>query len=121
MEIKEFQSWIWNWMQSTFGPPEEISKDRSMRFFEEAVELAQTTDLTREQAHELVDYVFERAPGNAHLEVGDVMLTLAGVASARGVDMGVAGIDVMVRAHANAEKIAAKRKLRPTDGSALPT
>ncbi len=92
-----------------------------MRFFEEAVELAQATDLTRGQAHELVDYVYSRERGTPEIEIGDVMLPLAGVASAQDVPMQVAAKAVMMRAIKNAEKIAAKRKLRPTDGSAKPT
>jgi NTP pyrophosphatase (non-canonical NTP hydrolase) len=119
--IEDFQGWIWNWMLNTFGPREEIAKDRSFRFLEEAIELAQATDVTEEDAAKLVAYVYSREKGTVMEEVGDVMLTLAGVASANGVSMEGAADAVQARAVKNAEKIAAKRKLRPTDGDPLPT
>lgn len=121
MNIRDFQSWIWSWMLNTFGPVSEVSIDRPMRFFEEAVELAQATDLTKDQAHQLVDYVYGREKGDPFIEIGDVLLTLAGVASSRNVQMEDSARAVKLRATRNAEKIAAKRKMRPTDGSALPT
>ena len=119
--ILGFQSWAYKYMLKVFGPREEIAKDRSMRFFEEAIELAQATGLTKAQAMELVDYVYARPIGEPHIEAGDVLFTLAGLASVNDVCLRKAASDVNTRAELNAEKIAAKRKKRPTDGSALPT
>lgn len=118
--IDDFQTWIWNWMQECFGTPEEVKKDRPMRFFEEALELVQATGLTKSQALELVDYVYDREAGEPFAEVGDVMLTLAGLASSRNISMDKSAYAVMERADKNRDKIIAKRKMRPTDGSALP-
>ncbi len=118
--LDAFQKWIWNWMQECFGPPEEIATDRGFRFLEEALELSQAVKVTREDAHKLVDYVFDRDPGVVSDEVGDVLLTLAGVASANDVPFVTAAHNVTMRAVKNRDKIIAKRKLRPTNGP-LPT
>lgn len=118
--LDAFQKWIWNWMQECFGPPEEIATDRGFRFLEEALELSQAVNVTREDAHKLVDYVFDRDPGVVSDEVGDVLLTLAGVASANDVPFVTAAHNVTMRAVKNRDKIIAKRKLRPTNGP-LPT
>jgi len=79
-------------MQACFGPA--ISADRverNHRFLEEALELVQANGCTVSEAHQLVDYVFGRAIGDPVQEAGGVMVTLAALCEASGLDMHDAG------------------------------
>jgi NTP pyrophosphatase (non-canonical NTP hydrolase) len=49
---------------------------RSLRCAEEAVELAQALKVDKETMHKLVDTVYSRAPGEAHQEIGGVLMTI---------------------------------------------
>jgi hypothetical protein len=50
---------------------------RSLRCLEEAVELAQVLQVPREQVHKLVDYVYDRPPGDSVQEAGGTLLTIS--------------------------------------------
>jgi hypothetical protein len=87
-----YQARVQPWMMECFGA--EISADRierNHRFFEEATELVQANGMTRSEAHQLVDYVFDRPVGELHQEVGGVMVTLAALCLASSQDMHAAG------------------------------
>src|SRR6202008_606454 len=87
-----YQARVQPWMMGCFGA--EISADRierNHRFFEEATELVQANGMTRSEAHQLVDYVFDRPVGELHQEVGGVMVTLAAICLASSQDMHAAG------------------------------
>lgn len=87
-----FQARVQRWMQWCFGPA--ISADRverNHRFLEEALELVQANGCTVSEAHQLVDYVFGRAIGEPVQEAGGVMVTLAALCQASGLDMHDAG------------------------------
>ncbi len=89
---KPFQDRVQPWMQACFGA--EISADRierNHRFLEEALELVQSNGCTVSEAHQLVDYVFGRAVGEPAQEAGGVMVTLAALCLASGLDMHKAG------------------------------
>ncbi|MDR6381781.1 hypothetical protein [Paraburkholderia caribensis] len=95
---KSFQARVQPWMQACFGS--EISADRverNHRFFEEATELVQANGMTRSEAHQLVDYTFNRPVGDLHQEVGGVMVTLAALCLASGQDMHAAGETELAR------------------------
>lgn len=115
-----FQDRVKPWMLACFG--EEISNDkleRCDRFIEEALELVQAIGYSTERAHALVDYVFNRDIGEPHQEVGGVMVTLAALCLASGLDMNKAAEDELARIWTKVEKIRAKQAAKPT-GSALP-
>jgi NTP pyrophosphatase (non-canonical NTP hydrolase) len=115
-----YQERVSPWMQVCFGP--KISADRverNHRFLEEAVELVQANGCTSDEAHQLVDYVFGRPIGEAHQEVGGVMLTLAALCNAAGLDMNQAGEDELRRVWQRIEQIRAKQALKPRN-SPLP-
>ena len=102
------------WMLACFG--EEISADkveRRHRFTEEALELLQAMDGTRDEALQLVDYVFGRPKGDPHQEVGGVMITLAALCLAADMDMHQAGEDELARIWTKVEKIRAKQAAKP--------
>ena len=87
-----FQQRVQPWMAACFGP--EISADRierNHRFLEEALELVQANGCTQSEALQLVGYVFGRPVGELQQEAGGVMVTLAALCLASGLDMHAAG------------------------------
>jgi NTP pyrophosphatase (non-canonical NTP hydrolase) len=89
------------------------------RFLEEAIELAQASKCSREDAHALVDYVFSRPDGDKLQETGGVLVTLAALCSAQGIDMDNAGEEELRRNWSRIDKIRAKQAAKPK-GTALP-
>lgn len=121
-ELREgLQARVQPWLLDCFGA--EIAGDtleRTDRFIEEALELAQTNPaFTADRAHALVDYVFGRPVGEPSQEVGGVMITLAALCLASGLDMHEAGETELARIWTKVETIRAKQAAKPT-GSALP-
>ena len=113
-ERTTFQQNVDEWMQACFGA--EISADtteRNHRFLEEALELVQSLDCTASEAHQLVDYVFGREIGEPAQETGGVMVTLAALCSAAGLDMRHAGFMELARVWTKIEKIRAKQAAKP--------
>jgi hypothetical protein len=83
-----YQAQVLHWMHECFGPRDATDKPmRGHRFLEEALELVQACDITKEEALQLVDYVYGRPAGEPHQEVGGVMVTLAGLCSAIQLDL----------------------------------
>ncbi len=111
-----FQNRVQSWMLRCFGP--EIAGDRAERnhrFLEEAIELVQACGCTRADAHQLVDYVFNRPVGEPVQGIGGVMVTLAALCLAGGMDMHGAGETELSRISAPdvIEKIRAKQATKP--------
>lgn len=113
--LRPFQERVQPWMMTCFGP--EISadkKERNHRFLEEAIELVQSTGCTRSEAHQLVDYVYNRPVGETPQEVGGVMVTLAALCLAHpGLDMHECGEVELARIWTKVEKIRAKQAAKP--------
>ena len=112
--LKPFQERVRPWLMKCFG--QEIADDlveRNHRFLEEALELVQSTGCTRSEAHQLVDYVFDREIGEPHQEVGGVMVTLAALCLAANMDMHRAGEDELERIWTKVEQIRAKQAAKP--------
>jgi len=113
-EREGFQARVHNWVVECFGI--EAARDRverNHRFLEEALELAQACDCTASEAHQLVDYVYGRPKGDPHVEIGDVMNTLAALATAHDIDLKASGEAVLVRCLANVETTRAKWLKKP--------
>lgn len=72
--------------------------ERLARFFEEANETCQAFGMSREDAHKLVDYTYDRPVGDPAKEIGAALLTLASLSA-------VAGFDMMSCAEADLEKL----------------
>lgn len=109
-----FQQQVKPWLLSCFG--EEIASDRSERnhrFLEEALELVQACGCTKEEAIQLVDYVYGRPLGEPHQEVGGVMVTLAALCLAQKLDMHEAGATELKRIWTKVEQIRAKQAAKP--------
>lgn len=113
----EFQSRVDPWMMTCFGP--EISGDkveRNHRFGEEANELMQACGCTREDAHKLVDYVYDRPVGEPKQEVGGVMVTLAALCLAHDMNMHTEGETELARIWTKVDVIRAKQAAKPKFG-----
>lgn len=113
-ENADFQSRVEPWMMACFGP--EISSgivERNHRFLEEALELVQSRGCTRSEAHQLVDYTFDRPEGDGEQETGGVMVTLAALSLATHVNMHEAGEIELRRIWGKIEQIRAKQAAKP--------
>lgn len=109
-----FQPMVQPWLLACFGP--EIAGDReerNHRFLEEALELIQACGCTVSEAHQLVDYVFGRPVGEPRQETGGVMVTLAALCLANGIDMHEAGWAELQRIWTKVEQIRAKQAAKP--------
>lgn len=109
-----FQGDVKPWLLACFG--EKIANDRTERnhrFLEEALELVQATGCTRSEAHQLVDYVFNRPVGEPVQEAGGVMVTLAALCLAHDMDMHKAGDIELARIWTKVEQIRAKQAAKP--------
>lgn len=101
-------------MDACFGLA--ISNDRierNHRFLEESLELVQANGCTQSEAHQLVDYVFNRPQGEIHQEIGGVMVTLAALCLALGRDMHKCGEIELERIWGKVETIRAKQAAKP--------
>jgi NTP pyrophosphatase (non-canonical NTP hydrolase) len=117
--FRGFQVAAHRWIVTAFGLRIANDKaERSHRFIEEALELGQACECTKEQAHQLVDYVFGRPVGEREQEVGGVMVTLSLLCNAYGINMARAGNTELDRANTPEvmEKIRAKQKAKPKFG-----
>ncbi|MBB5190086.1 hypothetical protein HNQ50_000796 [Silvimonas terrae] len=113
---QSFQSRVQPWLMECFGPM--IAGDReerNHRFFEEASELVQACGMTASEAHQLVDYVWNRPVGKKHQEVGGVMVTLAALCLANDLDMHADGETELARINVPeiVAKIRAKQAAKP--------
>jgi hypothetical protein len=120
MSIKSFQRRVEAWLVACFPPAVRADRqERTHRFLEEALELAQANGCTREDALALVDYVYARPLGQPEQEVGGVMVTLAGLCSAMRIDMRVEGDRELDRNWRRIDTIRRKQASKP-QGSPLP-
>lgn len=120
-EIKgTLQSRVQPWMMACFGPAISADKvERNHRFLEEALELVQACGCSRDEAMQLVAYVYDRPQGEINQEVGGVMITLAALCLANGFDMHSAGETELARIWTKIDQIRAKQASKPK-GSVLP-
>lgn len=113
-----FQHDVAEWLIDCFG--REIASDRRERlhrFLEEALELAQAGGCTRDEAAQLLDYVFSRPLGRVADEAGGVMVTLAGACEAYSVSMKAAAEQELARNRNRTHAIRAKRARKITNSS----
>jgi hypothetical protein len=109
-----FQARVHPWLQECFGP--QIAADtveRNHRFLEESLELVQALGCTESEALQLVDYVFNRDRGTPSQEVGGVMVTLAALCLANGLDMHGSAESELARIWTKVETIRAKQAAKP--------
>ena len=74
------------WCAAAFGQDHAASvEQRGLRHVEEAIEASQSAGCDRAIVHKLVDYVFDRPPGDLNQEIGGSGLTLLALAAAAGL------------------------------------
>ncbi|WP_426291187.1 hypothetical protein [Sphingomonas sp. TWP1-3-1] len=113
-EAEAFQQRVQPWLVACFG--EMIAGDReerNHRFLEEALELVQACGCSASEAHQLVDYVYGRDVGDPQQEVGGVMVTLAALCLANGLDMHANGETELARVWTKVDAIRAKQAAKP--------
>ena len=109
-----YQDRVQNWAVRCFGPTSSSDvQERAHRFLEEALELVQALGCTQDEAEMLVDYVFGRPVGEPAQEVGGVMVTMAALCAANGLDMVQAGETELTRIEGKVEAIRAKHRSKP--------
>lgn len=110
----KFQFLVNQWMLQCFGA--EIAADtqeRNHRFLEEALELVQSCGCSVSEAHQLVDYVFNRPVGEKGQEVGGVAVTLAALCNAQQISIGEESERELIRIWQKIEQIRAKQAAKP--------
>jgi hypothetical protein len=84
---QERQRIVVDWGRRAFGDAQMASpQQRAVRLLEEAIEAYQACGAPRAMAHRLVDFVFDRPPGEVGQELGGVAVTLLALAHASGLD-----------------------------------
>jgi hypothetical protein len=87
--------------------------DRTIRFLEEAVELAQALGIPEAAAHRVVSYVYDREIGEPPQEIAGVFLTLANVATCHNFDMTELAEKELARVWGKIDKVRAKQAGKP--------
>ncbi len=112
-----FQARVQPWMMACFGPM--ISADvaeRNHRLLEEVLELVQACGASATEAQRVVDYVYSRPVGEKTQEIGGVMVTLAALCLAHGLDMHAAGELELASIWNKVEAIRDKQTRKPRFG-----
>lgn len=98
LTVHSYQSRVYRWALDCFGYGHVTAiRERAARFVEEALELGQVCQMSRADAHALVDYVYDRPVGELKAEVGGVMVTLGAICAVLGVSMEDAGEQELAR------------------------
>ena len=114
MMFRFYQRHCAEWAKRCFGL--DVTQDRSQRnyrFVEEALELAQSHQVTKEEVLKLVEYVYNRPPGDPIQEVGGVMTTLSTMCHVYGYDLETCALTELDRCEQNIDKIREKWKNKP--------
>lgn len=112
--MEEFQFEVRDWLEECLG--QEVADDkreRGHRLLEEALELVQANGCSREEALQLVDYVYGRPVGVLEQEVGGVACTLAALCSAEEVSLEDCAWRELDRIRLSMDKIRAKQASKP--------
>lgn len=117
------QSAVQAWLEDCFGAEAARNNpmERALRFLEEALEAVQSAGVTREEAHALVDYVFDR-PVEPEIakEFGGVFTTALVFAEAMGLDFYECGRREFARCLARVEEIRVKQARKPDNVKGTP-
>jgi len=120
MSLGSFQIRVNEWLTACFSARARKDKnERTHRFLEESIELAQANGCTYDDAKALVNYVYGRPKGRPELEVGGVLVTLASLCTATDIDLEQAGEVELRRNWARIDVIRQKGVRAPQD-SPLP-
>lgn len=108
------------WAKYCFGEDLVNAKmERAYRFLEEALELGQACEVTREEAIQLVEYVYSRPVGEIPQEIGGTITTLSVLTDVYGEDLEKCSEDELNRVWTLIDKIRMKNQAKQKN-SALP-
>lgn len=114
-ERREFQPRVIEWLIACFGlSVANDTRERNHRFLEEALELVQSCGCTASEAHQLVDYVFNRPVGDPAQEAGGVAVTFAALGFANGLDIRDCGERELYRIWRHISEIREKQRTKPS-------
>lgn len=113
-----YQRRVASFCEACFGN-DVAQSDRTFRFLEEALELAQACGCTTKEAETLLKYVFGRPAGEPAQEIGGVMVTLSALCYTMDVDLKQSAVAELNRVENKIDQIRHKHVTRPTD-SPLP-
>lgn len=117
--ISGYQREIADWMKRCFSPSTVSNpRERAFRMMEEATELFQAMDCSKEEAQTILDYVFARPKGEPSQEVGGLSVTIAALCGPTGINWEDAAIKELERINTPEvlAKIRAKRANRVVPG-----
>lgn len=86
MRHKIIAELILNWAVTIFGKVAKNPKERAMRVFEEAAELAQGTDVSYHECNQILIRTFNRPKNEGHLEVGGLLVTVYAYCATQKID-----------------------------------
>ena len=78
------QATVFQWCIAAFGSDQANITQRALRLLEESIEAYQAAGGDRAMGHELLDYVFDRPPGEIQQELGGVGIGVLALAAAAG-------------------------------------
>lgn len=120
--LENFQTRAAAWGTAAFGEQMvvetslSVKAERNHRLLEETLELVQSLGASKEEASQLVDYVYDRPAGEPKQEVGGVMVCIALLCHQNGIDMGHAAETELARIWTKIDVIRAKRAAKPEFG-----
>lgn len=97
MNTADMQEQIKMWVVTRLGSEAMRCHERGLRSSEENAELVQAFGVTREEAHRIIDRVFNKPVGDIKQELGGAMLTLLACAESAGCNLGMAAQDELDR------------------------
>ena len=110
----DYQKEVMRWGDECFGGVINRNEvQRNHRFMEEALELVQSCNMTKEEVLEMVEYVFNRDIGEKEQEVGGVLVSLAALCEVQDIDMMHAGQVELDRVWTKIPEIKAKQLTKP--------
>ena len=114
---QSFQDEVQAWVLQCFDKPEmRTVEERTLRFIEEALELAQAAGMGEDAAQRLVRYVWGRPTGRLRQEVGGVAVTLSALCSAAGVDLEACQREELARVKGASARIRAHHEEKRSQG-----
>lgn|SRR5690625_1541813 len=111
---KGFQQRTAAWVTETFGADHQADmRERCDRVIEEVLELMQSLGYPADAVERALRYVYGRDAGEPQQEVGGVMVTMAALCDAAGIDMHASGEIELTRVETVPHLVRAKQSRKP--------